>query len=141
MNEMYPCINRNARPSNNQLITYCECVSCLQRIHTIPCRYTYNIITNHWHSSHDIWEKRLTLSKWKFTFISWTLCWTLGSSCSSISLLLLPVRETETRTGLRATATAAVNREIPTRGAISRASGLMPPPPVIWSCSWKVFFY
>ena len=33
-------INRNARPNNNnnQLITYFEHVSYLQRIHTIPCR-------------------------------------------------------------------------------------------------------
>ena len=37
MNEMYPCINKNARPNNNQLITYYELVSCLQRIHTINC--------------------------------------------------------------------------------------------------------
>ena len=37
MNEMYQCINRNARPNNNQLIAYYKRVSYLQRIHTIPC--------------------------------------------------------------------------------------------------------
>ena len=35
---MYPCINMNASPNNNQQITYLEHVSYLVRIHTIPCR-------------------------------------------------------------------------------------------------------
>ena len=35
MNEMYPCINRNAKPNNNQLITYYKRVSYLLRIHTL----------------------------------------------------------------------------------------------------------
>ena len=35
MNEIYPCINRNVRPNNNQLITHYECVSYLLRIDTI----------------------------------------------------------------------------------------------------------
>ena len=38
MNEMYLCINRNARPNNNQLINYYEHVSYLPEIHTVPCR-------------------------------------------------------------------------------------------------------
>ena len=38
MNEMCLCTNRNARTNNNQLITYYECVSYLQRIHTICSR-------------------------------------------------------------------------------------------------------
>ena len=45
----------------------------------------------------------------------------------SLLLLLLPVTETVTRTGLMATAAAAVSRAIPARGAINRASGLAPP--------------
>ena len=35
---MYLCINRNARPNNNQLINYYEHVSYLPEIHTVPCR-------------------------------------------------------------------------------------------------------
>ena len=42
MNEISPCVNRNARPNNNQLITYYQCVSFLLRIHTIPGDTTYN---------------------------------------------------------------------------------------------------
>ena len=46
--------------------------------------------------------------------------------------LLLPVTDTVTRTGLMATAAAAVRRAIPARGAIRNASGLalllLPPP-------------
>ena len=39
MIELYLCINRNARPNHNRLITYHEYVSYLQRIHTISCTY------------------------------------------------------------------------------------------------------
>ena len=35
---MNPCTNRNARPNNNQLITYYKRVSYLQKIHTIHSR-------------------------------------------------------------------------------------------------------
>ena len=38
---MYPCINRNARPNNNQLITY-YLSSYLQRIQQYPSNTTYN---------------------------------------------------------------------------------------------------
>ena len=42
----------------------------------------------------------------------------------SLLFLLLPVTETVTRTGLMATAAAAVRRAMPARGAIRRARGL-----------------
>ena len=45
----------------------------------------------------------------------------------SLLLLLFPVTETVTRTGLMATAAAAVRRAIPARGAINRARGFAPP--------------
>ncbi len=50
-------------------------------------------------------------------------------SSGSLLLFLRPVRETDTKTGFRATATAAVSSDIPTNGAISNARGLIPPPP------------
>ena len=37
MIEMYPCINGNARPNNDQLKTNYKRVIYLLRIHTIPC--------------------------------------------------------------------------------------------------------
>ena len=43
MNEMYPCINKNARPNNNQLITYYQGVHYLLRILQYPVNNTYNI--------------------------------------------------------------------------------------------------
>ena len=66
MNEMYPCINRNARPNNNQLITYYECVSYLLRIHSIDNTYNtelnfneiYKIIKTRSYSKYeslDVW--------------------------------------------------------------------------------------
>ena len=42
MNEMCPGINRNARPNNNQLITYYQHVSYLLRIQQYPVNNTYN---------------------------------------------------------------------------------------------------
>ena len=39
---MYSYINRNARPNNNQLITYYLCVRCLLRIQQYPINNTYN---------------------------------------------------------------------------------------------------
>ena len=45
----------------------------------------------------------------------------------SLLFLLFPVTETVTRTGLIATAAAAVRSAIPARGAIRRARGLAPP--------------
>ena len=39
---MYPCINRNARPNNNQLITYYLRVCYLLRIQKYPVNTTYN---------------------------------------------------------------------------------------------------
>ena len=47
----------------------------------------------------------------------------------SLLFLLLPVTDTVTRTGLMATAAAAVRRAIPARGAIRRARGLAVAPP------------
>ena len=45
-NEMCPCINRNARPNNNQLITYYLPVCDLLRIQQDPVNTTYNMDTN-----------------------------------------------------------------------------------------------
>ena len=42
MNEMYPYLNRKARPNNNQLITYYKRVSYLQIIHTTHSRIYLN---------------------------------------------------------------------------------------------------
>ena len=42
MNKMYPCINRNARPHNNQLITYYLCVHYLLVMQQYPVNNTYN---------------------------------------------------------------------------------------------------
>ena len=39
-----PCINRNATPDNNWLITYYIRVSNLQKIHTIPCTISLHIL-------------------------------------------------------------------------------------------------
>ena len=39
---MCPCINRNARPNNNQRITYYQCVSYLPRILQYFVNNTYN---------------------------------------------------------------------------------------------------
>ena len=39
---MYPCIKRNARPNNNQLITYYLCVRYLLRIQQYPVNNTDN---------------------------------------------------------------------------------------------------
>ena len=39
---MYPCINRNSRPNNNQLITYYQLVSYLLRIQQYPVNNTNN---------------------------------------------------------------------------------------------------
>ena len=39
---MYPSINRNARPNNNQLITYNQCVHYLLKIQQYPVNNTYN---------------------------------------------------------------------------------------------------
>ena len=38
---MYPCINRNARPNNNQLITYYQRVHYLLRIQQYPVNNTF----------------------------------------------------------------------------------------------------
>ena len=46
MNKMYPCIKRNARPNNNQLITYYQRVSYLPRIQQYSVDNTYNIKVN-----------------------------------------------------------------------------------------------
>ena len=43
MNEICPCLNRNARPNNNQLITYSQRVSYLLRILQYPVNNTHNI--------------------------------------------------------------------------------------------------
>ena len=37
MNEMCPCINRNARPNNNLLITYYKTCQLLNKNTAIPC--------------------------------------------------------------------------------------------------------
>ena len=42
MNEMYRCINRNARPNNNQLINYYQRVRYLLRMQEYPVNNTYN---------------------------------------------------------------------------------------------------
>ena len=39
------CINRNARPNNNQLITYGLCVRYLLRIQEYPVNTTYNKVS------------------------------------------------------------------------------------------------
>ena len=61
MNEMYPCINRNARPNNNQLITYYLRVSYSLRIIQYPVDNTYNkkqknlpkgLLHNNWITMH-----------------------------------------------------------------------------------------
>ena len=44
MNEIYPCINRNARPNNNQLITCNQRVPYLLRIQQYPVNNTNNNI-------------------------------------------------------------------------------------------------
>ena len=41
---MYLCINRNARPNNNQLITYYQHVNYLPRIQQYPVDNTYNTV-------------------------------------------------------------------------------------------------
>ena len=43
MNEMYPRINRNARPNNNQFITYYLLVRYLLRIQQHPVNNTYSV--------------------------------------------------------------------------------------------------
>ena len=42
MNETCPCINRNARPNNNQLVTYNLHERYLLRIQQYPVNNTYN---------------------------------------------------------------------------------------------------
>ena len=42
MNEMCPCINTNARPNNNQVITYYQRVRYLLQILQYPVNNTYN---------------------------------------------------------------------------------------------------
>ena len=44
MTEMCPCINKNARPDNNQLITYYQHVSYLVNNTTIPCEIILTIV-------------------------------------------------------------------------------------------------
>ena len=55
---MCPCVNRNARPNNNQLITYSQCISYLLRIHAIPVDTTCNKICS--------WEYKLFFDKRQF---------------------------------------------------------------------------
>ena len=42
MNEMYLCINRNARPNKSRLITYDQRVRYLLRIQQYPVNNIYN---------------------------------------------------------------------------------------------------
>ena len=46
-NEIYPCIKRNARPNNNQLINYYLPVCYLLRIQQYPVNSSYNIDKMH----------------------------------------------------------------------------------------------
>ena len=43
---MYLCINRNARPNNNQLITYYLHVRYLLRMQQYPVNTTYNKLSD-----------------------------------------------------------------------------------------------
>ena len=54
MNEMYPCIKRNARPNNNQLKTYYQHVIYLLRIQQYPVNNIYNVKTGTGFA--DIWS-------------------------------------------------------------------------------------
>ena len=63
MNEMFPCIKRNARPNNNiQLINYYLRVSYLQRIQQYPVN---KYILNH-KINYDWLNLSLNSSKFKY---------------------------------------------------------------------------
>ena len=47
-NETCPCINRNARPNKNQLITYYLRVRYLLKMQHYPVNNTYNTFTFNW---------------------------------------------------------------------------------------------
>ena len=59
--------------------------------------------------------------------------WFVSKLCSNPKRLLLlrflPVRLTDTNTGLSATAAAAANKDIAAKGATKRVNGFDPPPP------------
>ena len=44
---MYPCINKNARPNDDQFINYYQRVSYLLRIQEYPVNNTYNSTLTH----------------------------------------------------------------------------------------------
>ena len=71
------------------------------------------------------WAMFQTCISWIFSSSSGLMpSWPPITVSRSLLRLLFPVTETVTRTGLMATAAAAVKRAIPARGAMRRASGL-----------------